>query len=110
MDPEEPRADFDRGEPPRGPAFLERAPQDGVLGIDRHGDFAGHDEQFQKELLLRQGNGHGGDDPVGVVTVFVMEPDLWVVTIVVIGIGIAYFVNELRAGGSHIESDDDSNA
>ncbi len=47
---------------------------------------------------------------MGVVTVFVMEPDLWVVTIVVIGIGIAYFVNELRAGGSHIESDDDSNA
>ena len=46
---------------------------------------------------------------MGVVTVFVMEPDLWVVTIVVIGIGIAYFVNELRAGGSHIESDDDSN-
>ncbi len=47
---------------------------------------------------------------MGVVTVFVMEPDLWVVTIVVIGIGIAYFVNELRASGSHIESDDDSNA
>jgi hypothetical protein len=47
---------------------------------------------------------------MGVVTVFVMEPDLWVVTIVVIGIGIAYFVNELRAGGSHIEGDDDSNA
>ncbi len=47
---------------------------------------------------------------MGVVTVFVMEPDLWVVTIVVIGIGIAFFVHELRAGGSHIESDDDSNA
>ena len=47
---------------------------------------------------------------MGVVTVFVMEPDLWVVTIVVIGIGIAFFVHELRAGGSHIEGDDDSNA
>ncbi len=47
---------------------------------------------------------------MGVVTVFVMEPDLWVVTIVVIGIGIAYFVQELRAGGSHVEGDDDSNA
>ncbi len=47
---------------------------------------------------------------MGVVTVFVMEPDLWVVTIVVIGIGIAYFVNELRASGSHVEGNDDSNA
>ncbi len=47
---------------------------------------------------------------MGVVTIFVMEPDLWVVTIVVIGIGIAYFVQELRAGGSHVEDDDDSNA
>ena len=47
---------------------------------------------------------------MGVVTVFVMEPDLWVVTIVVIGIGITYFVQELRAGGSHVERDDDSNA
>ncbi len=47
---------------------------------------------------------------MGVVTVFVMEPDLWVVTIVVIGIGITYFAHELRAGGSHVERDDDSNA
>ncbi len=61
LDPEEPRADLDRGEPPRGPAFQEHALQDGVLGIAGRGDFAGHDEQFQKELLLRQGNGHGGD-------------------------------------------------
>ncbi len=47
---------------------------------------------------------------MGVVTGFVMEPDLWVVTIVVIGIGIAYFVNELRAGGSHVEGNGDSDA
>ncbi len=47
---------------------------------------------------------------MGVVTVFVMEPDLWVVTIIVIGIGITYFVHELRAGGSHVEGNDDSNA
>ena len=46
---------------------------------------------------------------VGVVTVFVMELDLWVVTIVVIGIGITYFVNELRTGGSHVEGNGDSN-
>ncbi len=47
---------------------------------------------------------------MGVVTVSVMEPDLWVVTIVVIGIGITNFVHELRAGGSHVEGSDDSNA
>ncbi len=47
---------------------------------------------------------------MGVVTGFVMEPDLWIVTIIVIGIGIAYFVRELRAGGSHVEGNDDSNA
>ncbi len=47
---------------------------------------------------------------MSVVTVFVMEPDLWVVTIVVIGIGITYFVHELRTGGSHIEGNDDSDA
>ena len=47
---------------------------------------------------------------MGVVTVFVMEPDLWLVTIIVIGIGIAYFVQELSAGGSHVEGNDDGNA
>ncbi len=47
---------------------------------------------------------------MGVVTASVMEPDLWVVTIVVIGIAITYFVHELRAGGSHVEGNDDSNA
>ncbi len=35
--------------------------RNGVLGIAGHGDFAGHDGRFQKELLLRKGNGHGGD-------------------------------------------------
>ena len=39
------------------------------------------------------------------VTVFVMEPDLWIVTIIVLGIGIMFFVQELKAGGSHIEGD-----
>ncbi len=42
---------------------------------------------------------------MGVVTVFVMEPDLWIVTIIVLVIGITFFVQELKAGGSHIESD-----
>ncbi len=35
--------------------------RNGVLGIAGHGDFAGHDGRFQKELLLRKGKGHGGD-------------------------------------------------
>ncbi len=47
---------------------------------------------------------------MGVVTVVVMEPDLWIVTIIVIGIGLTYFVHELRAGASHVEGNDDSNA
>ncbi len=47
---------------------------------------------------------------MGVVTVFVMEPDLWVVTMIVVGIGITYFVRELKAGGSNVEGNDDSNA
>ncbi len=33
---------------------------------------------------------------MGVVTVFIMEPDLWVVTIVVIGIGIFFLVQDLK--------------
>jgi hypothetical protein len=45
---------------------------------------------------------------MGVVTVYVMEPDLWIVTIVVPGIGVAYFVRELRAGGSHVKGNNDS--
>ena len=38
---------------------------------------------------------------MGVVTVFIMEPDLWVVTIVVIGIGIIFIVREIKAGSSN---------
>lgn len=33
---------------------------------------------------------------MGVVTVFIMEPDLWIVTIVVIGIGIVFLVRDLK--------------
>ncbi len=46
---------------------------------------------------------------MGVVTVFVMEPDLWLVTILVLGIAIASFVRELKAGDGHFEGNDDSN-
>ncbi len=42
---------------------------------------------------------------MGVVTIFVMEPDLWIVIIIVLVIGIMFFVRELKAGGSHIEGD-----
>ena len=45
---------------------------------------------------------------LGVVTVFVMEPDLWIITIIVLGISIIYFVRELRASGSQVESKGDS--
>jgi hypothetical protein len=38
-----------------------------------------------------------------VVTVGVMEPDLWIVSIVVIAVGVIFFVQELREGGSHFE-------
>lgn len=40
----------------------------------------------------------------GIVPVFVMEPDLWVVTIVVMVIGIAFFVRELRTSKSKNEN------
>ena len=38
---------------------------------------------------------------MGVVTVFIMEPDLWVVTIVVISIGIVFLVRDLKAASSN---------
>ncbi len=40
---------------------------------------------------------------MGVVTVFVMEPDLWVVTIVVISIGIVFLVRDLKGLDSQPE-------
>ena len=40
---------------------------------------------------------------LGVVSVFVMEPDLWIVTIIVLGIGIAFLWRDLRAGGDRTE-------
>jgi hypothetical protein len=33
---------------------------------------------------------------MGVVTVFVMEPDLWFITILVLAIGVIFFVRELK--------------
>ncbi len=37
---------------------------------------------------------------MGMVTVFVMEPDLWIVTIVVLCIGIRFFWRDLKTGGN----------
>ena len=47
---------------------------------------------------------------MGIVTVFVMEPDLWVVTIVVLCIGISFFVRDLKAGGGHVERQPNSDS
>ncbi len=41
----------------------------------------------------------------GWVTVRVMEPDLWIVTIIIIGIAIYFIWKEIQAGGSHFEGD-----
>ncbi len=45
---------------------------------------------------------------MGVVTVFVMEPDLWIVTILVLSIAIVVIWRELKAGGSHLEDSQES--
>jgi hypothetical protein len=42
---------------------------------------------------------------MGVVTVFVMEPDLWVVTIIVLVIGIMFFIQDLKSSGNRVEGD-----
>jgi hypothetical protein len=40
----------------------------------------------------------------GFVSVYVMEPDLWMITILVLIIGIIFFVRELRDTGDKAES------
>ncbi len=42
---------------------------------------------------------------MGVVAMSVMEPDLWIVSIVVLSIGILYFWKELKPGGDHAEGE-----
>ena len=42
---------------------------------------------------------------MGVVTVFVMEPDLWIVTLVVLAIAIIFFLRDIKAGGSQLENE-----
>ncbi len=45
---------------------------------------------------------------MGVVTVFVMEPDLWIVTLIVLSIGITYLWRELKGSQSERGSDSES--
>ncbi len=45
---------------------------------------------------------------MGVVIIGVKEPDLWIVTILILGIAILFFWEELKAGGSHLEDESTS--
>ncbi len=40
---------------------------------------------------------------MGVVIIGVWEPDLWIVTILILGIAILFVWEESKAGGSHLE-------
>ena len=43
---------------------------------------------------------------MGVVTMFVMEPDLWIVTIVVLCIGIVFVWQDFKAGDNQSEREE----
>jgi hypothetical protein len=45
---------------------------------------------------------------MAVVTISVMEPDLWIVTFLGLAIAIKFIWQEIRAGGSHLGSDTES--
>ena len=47
---------------------------------------------------------------LGIVTVYVMEPDLWVVTVIVVVIGSIFIVRELRSGNNRAEGEDQGGA
>jgi len=42
---------------------------------------------------------------MAVVTIFVMEPDLWIVTFLGLAIAIKFIWQEVKAGGSHVGGD-----
>ncbi len=44
---------------------------------------------------------------MGVVTMFVMEPDLWIVTLIVLTIAAVFIWQDLGGGGSHVKGDGD---
>ncbi len=45
---------------------------------------------------------------MAVVTIFVMEPDLWIVTLLGLAIAIKFIWQEIRTGASHVEVDRES--
>ena len=45
---------------------------------------------------------------MAVVTMFVMEPDLWIVTLLGLAIAVKFLWQEVKAGGSHFERDSES--
>ncbi len=45
---------------------------------------------------------------MGVVIIGVKEPDLWIVTILILGVAIVFFWQEIKAGGSHLEDESTS--
>ncbi len=45
---------------------------------------------------------------MAVVTIFVMEPDLWIVTLLGLAIAIKFIWQEIKAGRSHVEGDSQS--
>ena len=42
---------------------------------------------------------------MGVVIIDVWEPDLWIVTILILGIAILFVWEKIKAGGSHLENE-----
>jgi len=40
---------------------------------------------------------------IGFISIRVMEPDLWLVTLVVNGMAVLFFWKEIEQGGSHFE-------
>ena len=42
---------------------------------------------------------------MGVVIIGVWKPDLWIVTILILGIAILFVWEETKAGGSHLENE-----
>ncbi len=42
---------------------------------------------------------------MGVVIIGVWEPDLWIVTVLILGIAIIFVWEEIKAGGSHLENE-----
>lgn len=46
---------------------------------------------------------------VGIINVYVMEPDLWVVSLAIMSVAVWFTWGELKAGGSKVEKEDIDN-